>query len=131
VTAPAKSRRLTGPRCSGELWGGWPGKAVHGSGASGVDERGWGETGTGRQLVFVLKKNRLGGTSQDREKGRGSAWARPRGGERRRKGGPWRAGRQRGAAINGPRPAGVGGAIATRTDEGDGRGQHDDVGERG
>jgi hypothetical protein len=56
AVAPAKSRRLMGPRCSGELQGGWPGKATCGSGGSDMDERGRGETGMGRWPAFVLNK---------------------------------------------------------------------------
>jgi hypothetical protein len=46
VVAAAKSRRLTGPRCSGELRGCWPEKVVRGSGGSGGDK--WGRVKWGR-----------------------------------------------------------------------------------
>jgi hypothetical protein len=62
--------------------------------------------------VEVCFEKRLGGTGREGKRGTGSAWARPRGGDRRRRGGAWRDGCQRRAAGNIPRPAGTGGAIA-------------------
>jgi hypothetical protein len=53
AAAAAKYRRLLGPRCSGELRGGWSGKAAHGSGGSGVEEMGRGKMGTGRRPACV------------------------------------------------------------------------------
>jgi hypothetical protein len=46
-----------GPRCSGELRGAWPRMAAHSFGGSGMDERGRGETGSGRWPTFILKEN--------------------------------------------------------------------------
>jgi hypothetical protein len=48
AVVPAKSRWLTGPRCSGELRECRLGKAACSSGGSGVDERRRGKTGMGR-----------------------------------------------------------------------------------
>jgi hypothetical protein len=99
--APAKSHRLTGPRCSGELQGGWPRKVVCGSGGSEVDERGKGKTGTGRWPTFILKKNLLGGTGRERGKG-GGRRGRVHVEEEKKEMGAYCGSRQRGAAGNAP-----------------------------
>jgi hypothetical protein len=101
AAAAAKSRRLTGPRCSGELQGGWPEKAACGSSGSGMDKRGRGKRETGRRPTFILK-NRLGGAGRDR--------------------GAWRCGRQHGVAGNGPRPSGMGDAVVAEHGRAVGRG---------
>jgi hypothetical protein len=62
AVAPTKSQRMTGLRCSGELWECHLGKAARGSGGSGVDERRTGQKrGTGWRPTFVLKAARWRG----------------------------------------------------------------------
>jgi hypothetical protein len=74
-----------------------------------MDERRRGEMGMGWQPVFVLKSGSV--ARAEREKGWGSVW--------RRRGGPCRGGRQRGAASNGPRPSSDTVTRAKVADEGD------------
>jgi hypothetical protein len=70
AVAPAKSRRLTGPRCSGELRGGWPRKTACGNGGSGVDERGKGEMGRdGGRHLFSKKLARWRGPIEGKRGG--------------------------------------------------------------
>jgi hypothetical protein len=95
--ASAKTRWMTRPWCSGELRECQLGKAALGSGCSGVDERRTGETGMGRRPTLL----KSGSVECCREKKGGLAWVRLRGSRRRRRGGPWRGGRQLGMASNG------------------------------
>jgi hypothetical protein len=90
AATPTKSRRMTGSRCSGELWECRLRKVACGFDGSGVDGRRRGETGTGQRPPFVLKRGsmvrvRVGkrggvgmGTSTWRREKEGSAWAHPR-----------------------------------------------------
>jgi hypothetical protein len=74
AAAAAKSRWMTDPRCSGELRECRLGKVACGSGGSGIDEKGRGETAMGRRPTFVLKSGLV--VRAEGEKGVGaSAWA--------------------------------------------------------
>jgi hypothetical protein len=74
-------------------------------------------------------EKQLGGTGQRGKRGLdvgASAWRR----EKEERGGPGRGSRQLRAAGNGPQLSGTGGAVATRTEEGGGRGRCERRGER-
>jgi hypothetical protein len=109
---------------SGELRGGWLGKAVRSSGGSGVDERGRGEMGTGRRPAFVLKRiSSVAWAEREKKGGGASAWrVRVEAGEGG-KGGPSAAVDSAGRPAMAPKPAGVGGVVAARTEEGGGCGR--------
>jgi hypothetical protein len=76
-----------------------------------------GRNGYGMAAGVCFEK-RLGSAGREGKRV-GSAWTRPHRGRRRRRGGPWRGGRQRGAASNGPRPSGDAVTWAKVADEGD------------
>jgi hypothetical protein len=100
AAAPTKSRRLMGPKSSGELWEVGPGRQ-HAAPVAHVWTRvEGGETGMGRRPAFVLKTNGSVARAERGKKG-GSAWARPHGGRRQRRGGPGTAVGQHSAGRRG------------------------------
>jgi hypothetical protein len=128
ATVPGKSRWLMGPQCPGDVLGGWPGNAAHGSGGSGVDERGRGEMGMRQRLTFIFNEiSSVARAKRGKKGGRRGAFAWRR--EKEERGGPLS---RRSVAWGGrqwPRPVGAGGAVAERTEEGGGRGRRGDAGE--
>jgi hypothetical protein len=128
VVALAKSRWMMGPRCSGELQECQLGKAAVGSGGLGMDDKRTSETKMGGRPVFLKSVS----VARGREEKRGGRHGRVHveageGGE----GWPWHGGWQLRAPNNGPRPSGMGSAVAAQTEEGGGRwrrgqrGEHD------